>query len=204
MFFDGFFGHLQDDCDVGVGLALGDPEQHLCFAFRESENEEGLVGAEIGIEAVGSLRGLEFGAMGLVTGQSHADGGQQILLGDGFGQVIISTPVHALSNVHLVAFGGEKDEGEGCCGGRCPEGAQDSMAIHVGHHHITNHQIGCMGLDGFETETSVFGDDGFESLHLKDERQVAAHLGMILDDDNLVHGVVAGGAGGWGAVIGSG
>ena len=76
--------------------------------------------------------------------QHRLDPGQNLLHFKGFGDVVIGAGFQAVDLVVGLALGGEHDDG-GL--GLSPDSLAHSPAVHDGHHHIQQHQV---GLDGPE------------------------------------------------------
>lgn len=182
VFFDGFLADAEDGGDFGVGFALDDPEEDLGFTGAESEDEEGLGSAEIGGES---------GAMGLSGAvESGGDGGDEFVVIDGFGEVIVGAEVHAGAEVGAVGFGGEEDEGDGLPGGFETDAAEEFVSVHFGHHDIAEDELRGLLAEGFEGVPAVGNAAGLEAFELEQADEVAAHFGFVLDDQDggRVHG----------------
>src|SRR6266496_740774 len=99
VFLDGKLGRPQNLSHFAIGLALSDPEQHFGFARGKAVGFERRRRTEIGTEVPLVellLQALILEAAALEPGMN---GAEQIVLDDGFGQVIVRAKTHARAQV---------------------------------------------------------------------------------------------------------
>lgn len=175
------FRHGEDDGDVGVTFALGEPEEDLGFARGKAETFEGLRGLEGGSEL-----GLKFEeALAVEPG---FDGFQEVVLCDRFDKVVIGSAVHSDADVGGFAPGGEEDEGD--VGGFLvvPEGFEDPVAVEVGHRDVAEDEV----REGFPGQGDSLGAVGGGSdgkiLEFEHHDEVFPHDAFVFDDQDLFHG----------------
>lgn len=188
--FHGLLAHLEDDGDVAVALALGDPEEDFGFTASEAEVALQRAGAaEIGAE--GGVGGgiLHPGFDGFGAGEAGLDRREEIFADDGFGEVVIGAEVHADPLIGAVAAGGEENERQQRGGRLGPQGLDDAIAIQLRHHDIADDEIGFLRAGFFEAYAAVLRRVHFITFELQHERDIPAHRSLIFDDENTMLGV---------------
>lgn len=183
--FGGFFAHVEDGGDVAVAFALRDPEEDFGFAGGEAEGGlEGFVGGEVGVE--GGIGGfVESVADGGGFGESGLYSGEEVVADDGFGEVVVGAEVHAGADVRAVAFGGQEDEGGGGEGVFDAQGLDDAIAVEFGHHDVAENEVWLFPVGDFDADEAIFGCAGVVAFEFKHEGDVAAHGGLIFDDEDF-------------------
>lgn len=183
--FGGFFAHFEDGGDVAVAFALGDPEEDFGFAGGEAEGGlEGFVGGEVGIEGgVGGI--VEAATDGGGFGESGLHGGEEVVADDGLGEVVVSAEVHAGADVGAVALGSEEDKGGGGESVFDAQGLDDAVAVEFGHHDIAEDEVWLFPVSDFDADEAIFGGAGVVTFEFKHEGDVAAHGGLVFDDEDF-------------------
>ena len=183
--FGGFFAHVEDGGDVAVAFALCDPEEDFGFARGEAEGGlEGFVGGEVGIKGgVGGIVEAATNSGGF--GESGLHGGEEVVADDGFGEVVVGAEVHAGADVGAVAFGGEEDEGGGGEGVFAAQGLDDAVAVEFGHHDVAEDEVWLFPVGDFDADEAIFGGAGVVTFEFKHEGDVAAHGGLVFDDEDF-------------------
>src|SRR6266540_2214812 len=119
--------------EVATALTVSGPSQepifgarHLCRFTVDCRQD---FGRRSGINAALRFRGSrrENGFRGSL--QADAEGAEQIVQDDRFGEVIVGAEVHAGAEVGTFAFGGEEEEGDLGDGGVGPQFLQNAVAI---------------------------------------------------------------------------
>lgn len=113
--------------------------------------------------------------------QPGADTRQQLARGEGFGQVVVGAGVPTLHGFLLAGAGGEQDDGQA---GGARVGAQrpDQLeAVHVGHHHVAEHQLHRLRQGHLQGGPAVGGEQHVV-VGLQELGEVGAHVGVVVDD----------------------
>ena len=69
------------------------------------------------------------------------------------------------------------------------QGVEEGVAIHLGHHYITQDEVGALAAGDFHTFDAVGSSKCIVAFELEHECNISAHRGLIFDDEDLVgHG----------------
>ena len=178
MFLHRGFADAEDHGDVAVGFALGGPQQGLGGARGQAELDQRLMRGEVRFKFALGL----FGAL-----EPRGDGSQQLGLRNRLGQIIIGPQVHARAQIFALAFGREKNERDGR---RCRVRAQrlqHAVAVQFRHHYVAQDEVGHFLFCQLRANAAILGGDRLKLLQPENRRQVASHLRLVFDYQNLFH-----------------
>ena len=85
--------------------------------------------------------------------------------------------VEADKLVHVVALGGEHDDGHI---GKLPNLGAGGKAVHVGHHHVQHHKVGVLGLHGLHGFQTVAAGDDLVALVLQIKANALYQKGLVV------------------------
>ena len=163
---------------VGIAHEKFDDVEFLGGQIGQLAVSVGVPGVQIqgdGADGQAVSRGLFFGASG--AAQEGADSRLQLQNVEGLGQVIVRPVVKTDELIHVVALGGEHDDGHV---GKLPDFGAGGKPVHVGHHHVQNHQVRVLSLhslDGFQT---VAAGDDLVALVLQIEANALYQKGFVV------------------------
>src|SRR5262249_33524586 len=107
-----------------------------------------------------------------------------------FGQVISSTEAHSGTDVALLALSRKKDERNGLCLWRAAQGSNDTEPIELRHNYLRKNEVRLFLFSQLDTNAAVLSGERLKLLQLQDRRQVATHLCLALDYQNLLHDLI--------------
>src|SRR5574343_151077 len=107
-------------------------------------------------------RGGAGGFLRRTTAQHGVDAGQQFAWVEGLAQVVVGAHFQAHDAVHVLALGGEHDDGCAVVGGT--QAAADREAVFAGHHQVQHDQIDRVAQQDAVERLAVFGQDDFQPL----------------------------------------
>lgn len=178
------------EADEGKGKVGACPT--LGFAFGEDfDGGEGGGGAAFDTHFLEADSEVLFGGFfahfedGGGFGEAGLHGGEEVVADDRLGEVVVGAEVHAGADVGAVAFGGEKDEGGGGEGVFFTEGLDDTVAVEFGHHDVAEDEVWLFLVSDFDADAAIFGSAGVVTFEFKHEGDVAAHGGLVFDDENF-------------------
>src|SRR2546430_12578646 len=89
--------------------------------------------------------------------------------------------------VDFLAFGGQENKRNrrGCFfAAQCP---QNTIAIELRHHDVANDQIRFQRLRLNHPRIAILGEGHVEAFHFQDRGEIAPHLRLVFDDQDLLH-----------------
>src|ERR1700751_2564466 len=102
----------------------------------------------------------------------------------------MSTEAHRRKNVVLLGLSRKKDERNGLCLWRATESSDDSESIELRHNYLRKNEVRFFLFSQFDDNPAVLGRERLKLLQLQDRRQVAPHLWLALDYQNLFHNLI--------------
>ncbi|MGD0783146.1 MAG: hypothetical protein ABSA30_09860, partial [Candidatus Aminicenantales bacterium] len=131
----------------------------------------------------GELEGCGFGeADGL------ADGGEEFVQVNGFGEVIDGAVAHGIDGVADVGVGGDEEDGEAAA--ELAGAAEGFEAGKAGHADIGDHHVHVLGAEDIEGALAGRDDDGEEALAGEEGVKQTALGRIIIYDEDAGFGVV--------------
>jgi hypothetical protein len=140
------------------------------------------------------LAGAELGAPGRLDGrlpaQHRLDARHQLARVERLGQVVVGAGLEAGDAVHVVALGGEHDDGDAIAGGAQPPA--DRQPVLAGQHEVEHHQVvahaRALAFHGRGVGHGVHG----EALLAEVAPQQVAQPQVVVDHEDLLAGGVHG------------
>ena len=111
--------------------------------------------------------------------QHGVDAGQQFAGIEGLAQVVVGAHFQAHDAVHVLAFGGEHDDGGAVIGGT--QAAADGKPVFARHHQVEHDDVHGFAQQKAVERLAIFGDHDFKAFL----REVAAQ--QITDSCIVVH-----------------
>ena len=128
------------------------------------------------------LHGL--GTQPVIPAQVAPDPGQDLHGHEGLGDVVIGPHIQAQDLVLGLGFGGEQQNGHI---GKLPDPGGGGDAVHIGHHHIQQHQMDVPAFDDFQSLGSVLRLKKAIPLRGQVNFQCIDNFRLIVADQNVVH-----------------
>src|SRR5690606_1670474 len=112
-------------------------------------------GSDVIFPSLGNLGGAQDILILLGLVQPTLDGTQQFVFLKGFGQVVISTQIHSLSNLEAFGLGGNEDKGN--MPRRIVQGQflKNAVSVQFGHHDVTEYQVRQLAQGQFHPNSSI-------------------------------------------------
>ena len=122
--------------------------------------------------------------------QQRAQPGEQLLEGEGLGEVVVGPGVEALDPVADGVAGGEHEDGYVVPGG--PQRARRLDPVESRHHHVHHDHVRVAGPEDGERLGAVGGQRDVVPVELQRAAQRVAHGAVVVDDEHAGLGEVSG------------
>ncbi len=113
--------------------------------------------------------------------QHRAHAGDQLAQTVGLGDVVVGTHLEAHHGVDLAALGRDHDDRHPALG---PQLAADVDAVHLGQHHVQQHEVGAGGVEDVQSLGAVARHLDEEALALQTDDEGFDEGLLVLDDED--------------------
>ncbi len=138
----------------------------------------------VGVLIHGQLAGTDDRVLFRVhrAAQDRLDPGDDLVEGEGLGDVVVAADGEAGDLVLRVVLRGEEQDGGGVARGTQPLGHAEP--VHVGEHDVEDDQVGLLLEDGRDRRGAVADCADGESGEAEARREQIADIGFVVDDEN--------------------
>ena len=106
-----------------------------------------------------------------------------------------STGGHSGADIMAFTPGGEENEGDQLGPGVRPQAAEHPVSVQFRHLDVAEDQVWRCCQSRCHSDAAIFGGADAESLHLQNRLEATAHRGVVLDDQDVFHGIWVGTSG---------